>query len=64
MAPQFRSVPNHDMLQQHHAEIPRCEEDLLRVANAKWVDLGKTKMEYSSVLTRISREYHRGLLGA
>src|SRR6266699_3704181 len=36
-----------------------------RAANAKpfpfeWVDLGKTEMEYSSVLTRISREYDRG----
>ena len=35
-----------------------------RATNAKpfpfeWVDLGKTEMEYSSVLTRISREYDR-----
>ena len=35
-----------------------------RATNAKpfpfeWVDLVKTEMEYSSVLTRISREYDR-----
>ena len=35
-----------------------------RATNAKpfpfeWVDLGATEMEYSSVLTRISREYDR-----
>ena len=35
-----------------------------RATNAKpfpfeWVDLSKTEMEYSSVLTRISREYDR-----
>ena len=35
-----------------------------RATNAKpfpfeWVDLGKTEMEYSSVLTRVSREYDR-----
>lgn len=35
-----------------------------RASNARpfpfeWVDLGKTEMEYSSILTRISREYDR-----
>jgi hypothetical protein len=35
-----------------------------RATNAKpfafeWVDLGRTELEYSSVLTRISREYDR-----
>ena len=35
-----------------------------RATNAKpfpfeWVDLGNTEMEYSSILTRVSREYDR-----
>jgi hypothetical protein len=72
---QFRSFPNCHMLnvimpkspvarKTSHASIGSKKSARGRATNAKpfpfdWVDLATTEMEYSSVLTRISREYDR-----